>query len=129
MDMILGPAFLGGAMVLFAWAYVTFRRPDAGRWTTNEFVAQLVTVSIAALLALGIGFTSTAVAFGENESFSIAALAGGIVLLAAGVLACRWSFAQVRRLEAAARAPSNPLNPTKPIGPAANQSRRWRKAA
>lgn len=131
MNMILGPGFLAGAMLLFAWAYATFRRPDAERWTTNEFVAQSVTVGIAALLALGIGFTTTAIAFPEQAQFGILQLIGGVILLAVGVFACRQAFAKVRRLEAEASLRSESQSPPtpKPTGTVANQSRRIRKAA
>lgn len=57
---VMGVALLAAAVVLFQWAYIEHRRPDAKEWTKPEYAAHAISLVLTAALAAGVAFAVAA---------------------------------------------------------------------
>lgn len=108
--LILGSTLVAGAILLTALVALLFRRPAPPRWTKPDLVAMLVAVPLAALMALGLGYTMVGAHRLESAGALYQVVPALAVWVAAGVI---WRLLGVRRrlrAYAAAERASTPLD-------------------
>ena len=108
MNVALGAALLSATVLLFAWTYGQYRRPNPKAWTRGGSMAAFLTLINITLFAFGLAFlVKFAVDVGAESRW-----AEGVAVAAVGAALC-WFF--VPRLTAPAR--SKPQTPPQPAMP------------
>lgn len=83
MDAMLGVGLLALTVLLFAWAYGEFRRPDPKAWTRSNLAATSISLAMTFLVAFAVVFVGNAfLTLGsETRWLQIAAVAGGCLVV------------------------------------------------
>lgn len=97
MTAAIGAALMASAVVVFAWAYGQYRRPNPASWTQSESATVGITLGMMSLLTFGLGTVIRALINAESSAIGIMDLA-----LVAGAFAV--AFALVPALTRPARA-------------------------
>lgn len=122
MTFLLGVGLLSASIVLYAWAFGFYRRPNPPRWTENDWITMALTIGVTFIMPLGAGIVLTALI--QSIRTPTASLlwdvpaAFGVAVT--GWLVARWLIRRARR--AAAPAPVVPFAP-RPQRPAAPKRR------
>jgi small-conductance mechanosensitive channel len=68
MSLIIGTLSVAIAAVLFAWAYVQYRRPSPRRWTSRDSISNTISLALVAAFAFGLAFLGRfAIAVGQDD--------------------------------------------------------------
>lgn len=110
MMLTLGGLLTSAALLMLAACAVTFRRPDAPRWTTRAWVHEVATIGFASLLAIGLGYLAAGGmrAYLEGPPLIDLGLLAGVLVVATMIWRRLDVRARLRTYEAAARVAMRP---------------------
>ena len=109
---VLGVGLMAAAVLLGAWTYGQFQRPQPKSWTESEFAAVSLTLTVTCLIAFALASLGNFLFTLDAETRWLEALA---VAAGAGLLC--WFL--VPRLMAPARRGAIPLSAAQPLSPGA----------
>ena len=144
MTAAIGAALMASAIVVFAWAYGQYRRPNPASWTLSESATVATTLIMMSLLTFGLGFVVRALLDVNSTAMGVTdlALIAGAFALAFALVPPLTRPARAGRVEetvvqigsgaiAAMPFPANDPTPTAPTRPVSSggKSGKVRRAA